>query len=143
MGIQVHKFSKFQHGMAFLHPERVPILPHWHEDFCAWHQKKDRANELGPVQRLTESQARSVLATAQSLSSEDVTVPTIRASVAPTGEGHMLKDMENLDPKAIFAAERTLLHYAEKGMYVGALGVALLYQSGYMRYAGGALASCA
>lgn len=24
--------------------------------------------------------------------------------------------MENLDPKAVFANERTLLHYAEKGM---------------------------
>ena len=29
------------------------------------------------------------------------------------------EDMENLDPKAVFANERTLLHYAEKGMQHG------------------------
>ncbi|KAF7457162.1 VTC domain protein [Cryptosporidium felis] len=29
----VYKFSKFQHGMAILHQDRVPILPHWIEDF--------------------------------------------------------------------------------------------------------------
>ena len=29
------------------------------------------------------------------------------------------EDMENLDPKAVFANERTLLHYAEKGMQLG------------------------
>ena len=28
------------------------------------------------------------------------------------------EDMENLDPKAVFANERTLLHYAEKGMWL-------------------------
>ncbi|CAJ1382666.1 unnamed protein product, partial [Effrenium voratum] len=40
--IQVHKFSKFQHAMAFLHPQRVPILPHWHQDFEEWHKKKEK-----------------------------------------------------------------------------------------------------
>ncbi|EEA05857.1 uncharacterized protein CMU_016060 [Cryptosporidium muris RN66] len=29
----VYKFSKFQHGMAILHKDKVPILPHWAEDF--------------------------------------------------------------------------------------------------------------
>ncbi|CAJ1389653.1 unnamed protein product [Effrenium voratum] len=37
--------------------------------------------------------------------------------------------MENLDPKAVFANERTLLHYAEKGMYVAAVAVTMLHQS--------------
>ena len=31
------------------------------------------------------------------------------------------EDMENLDPKAVFANERTLLHYAEKGMWLAYL----------------------
>lgn len=32
-----------RHAMAFLHPQRVPILPHWHQDFDEWHKAKDRA----------------------------------------------------------------------------------------------------
>merc|ERR1712232_1307314 len=136
--IQVHKFSKFQHGMAFLHPERVPILPHWHKDFTEWHEAKAR-------QRAKKQTAAAEMLTSMRPScDEDVTVPTIRGQVHPTGKGHKLKDMENLDPKAIFAAERTLLHYAEKGMYVGAVGVTLLYQNSRpMRSLGGVLSSIA
>jgi len=33
-------------------------------------------------------------------------------------EAERAEDMENLDPKAVFANERTLLHYAEKGMWL-------------------------
>merc|ERR1719469_592387 len=58
---------------------------------------------------------------------DENTVPFIRAEVNPLGEGHMMKDMKNLDPKGIFANERTLLHYAEKGMYIGALAVVLCH----------------
>ena len=36
------------------------------------------------------------------------------------------EDMENLDPKAVFANERTLLHYAEKGMWLAYL-ILLIY----------------
>ena len=70
-------------------------------------------------------------------------MPNISKVVAPHGEGHFLKapcsfsrcvsaeDMENLDPKAVFANERTLLHYAEKGMYVAAVAVVVLHQGRY------------
>ncbi|POM83919.1 VTC domain protein [Cryptosporidium meleagridis] len=34
----VYKFSKFQHGMAILHKDKVSIFPHWIEDF---HQIND------------------------------------------------------------------------------------------------------
>jgi len=129
--IQVHKFSKFQHAMAFLHPERVLVLPHWHKDFMEWEENKKRA-EAKVNQPLTGSQARAILATPSHASMDDMTVPRIRAEVAPTGHGHKLKDMESMDPKAVFAAERTLLHYAEKGLYVGALGVACLYRGGFV-----------
>ena len=27
--------------MAFLHPQRVAILPHWHKDFEEWHKAKE------------------------------------------------------------------------------------------------------
>merc|ERR1719330_727100 len=71
---------------------------------------------------------------------EELQVPNLKAVVAPGGEGHFLKDMQNLDPKAVFANERTLLHYAEKGLYAGALAVVLLHQPGVSRAAGGILA---
>jgi len=70
----------------------------------------------------------------------EIQVPDVSAMRAPGGEGHALKDMQNLDPKAVFANERTLLHYAEKGLYAGALAVAMLHQPGTSRAAGGILA---
>mmetsp|Transcript_23822 Transcript_23822/g.43199 ORF Transcript_23822/g.43199 Transcript_23822/m.43199 type:complete len:676 (-) Transcript_23822:120-2147(-) len=125
--IQVHKFSKFQHAMAFLHPQRCPIWPHWHKDFQEWHDRKDQS-ALAKFSR-THVEAASIL---RSASVEmDLTVPQIKKIVAPAGEGHFLKDMENLDPKAVFANERTLLHYAEKGMYVASIAVVLLNQSSH------------
>lgn len=39
------------------------------------------------------------------------------------------KDMENLDPKAVFANERTLLHYAEKGMQLASKSMQLKVKS--------------
>ena len=32
---QVYKFSKFQHAMAFLHPQKVDARPHWFNTFAA------------------------------------------------------------------------------------------------------------
>ena len=34
--------SFVRHAMAFLHPQRVAILPHWHRDFEEWHKAKER-----------------------------------------------------------------------------------------------------
>eukprot|EP00930_Biecheleria_cincta_P034599 TRINITY_DN23890_c0_g1_i1.p1 TRINITY_DN23890_c0_g1~~TRINITY_DN23890_c0_g1_i1.p1 ORF type:complete len:697 (-),score=123.13 TRINITY_DN23890_c0_g1_i1:230-2272(-) len=136
--IQVHKFSKFQHAMAFLHPSRVPILPHWHEDFQDWHNKKDRSISM----RFKNRPHRDMASVLRSMSfAEDLTVPDPRKMIAPTGAGHFLKDMDNLDPKAVFANERTLLHYAEKGMYSGALAVLLLNDdTHWVKVMGGGLA---
>jgi len=132
--IQVHKFSKFQHGMAFLHPERVKVLPHWHQDFAKWHESR---SQVPPVRR--RSDAEEGFQTRSSLHSiDDSSVPQVTAT--PVGEGgHLLKDMQNLDPKAVFANERTLLHYAEQGIYVSSVGVALLYRDGPTRVVGGIL----
>merc|ERR1711939_412648 len=54
---------------------------------------------------------------------------TLQADVVPrhVGQGHFLKDLELHDPKAVFANERTMLHYAEKGLYIGSLGIVLLH----------------
>merc|ERR1719330_1074201 len=74
---------------------------------------------------------------------EELQVPNLKAVVAPGGEGHFLKDMQNLDPKAVFANERTLLHYAEKGLYAGSLAVLMLHQPGVSRISGAFLAVAA
>lgn len=136
--IQVHKFSKFQHAMAFLHPKRVPILPHWHQDFQVWHERR-LEEQRNVTQRRTVSQARSWLSSKDS--HDDLAVPKMStAAPAPGGDGHLLKDMQNLDPKAVFANERTLLHYVEKGLYSSVLGVLLLKQeTASYRWLGGAL----
>jgi hypothetical protein len=123
--VQVHKFSKFQHAMAFLHPTRVQILPHWHQDFQTWHEKRLEEQQRTP-QRRTKSQARSFLSSTDS--HDDLAAPTTTATVAVHGEGHLLKDMQNLDPKAVFANERALLHYVEKGIYSSVLSAVLMDQ---------------
>eukprot|EP00971_Amphidinium_carterae_P333706 6468564-Amphidinium_carterae.2 len=46
--------------------------------------------------------------------------------------GHQLKDLNHVDPKAIMANERTLLHYAEKALYVSTCS-ALLFKSGSLQ----------
>lgn len=132
--VQVHKFSKFQHGMAFLHPQRVPILPHWHQDFEQWHQRlENKKHNVSVDHRWTRSHAKSLITSQRS---EDEMVPSLKTTVMPNSQGHHLKDLENIDPKAIFANERTLLHYAEKGIYAGSLGIYMLHQDGFVQGAG-------
>jgi len=139
--IQVHKFSKFQHAMAFLHPEKVPILPHWHQDFKEWHDKRDRLYKSRKERKTAPNSTLSCVLSSQS-SLDGMDVPQVGAAVEhPRGEGHVLKDMKSLDPKGVFANERTLLHYAEKGMYVGALAVMLLHQPGRMHKVVGGILS--
>jgi hypothetical protein len=131
--VQVHKFSKFQHAMAFLHPQRVPMLPHWHKDFEQWHVRK-----AAKVEKMKQPVTRSKFGFT---SEEDETVPALATAPMPDSKGHFVKDLDNLDPKAIFANERTLLHYLEKALYVGILAVALIRGSRQeFQFAGGMLA---
>lgn len=131
--VQVHKFSKFQHAMAFLHPQRVPMLPHWHKDFEQWHIRK-----AAKVEEMKTPVTRSKFGFT---SVEDETVPALTKAPMPNSKGHFVKDLDNLDPKAIFANERTLLHYLEKGLYVGTLAVALIRGARQeLQFAGGMLA---
>jgi len=139
--VQVHKFSKFQHGMAFLHPERVSILPHWHQDFLDWHRALQERNAAlaGEAKRAAISREARLRRVSSTDDDDDLTVPRLKTALAPVGEGHQLKDMQNLDPKAVFANERTMLHYAEKGLYAGLTAVAFLHMTGIPRLLGGFL----
>jgi len=112
--VQVHKFSKFQHALAFIHPSRVSILPHWYKDFKDWSDG-----------RRADMQNGKTLARSISFDS----FPNLSTTVAPRSQGHQLKDLDHVDPKAIMANERTLLHYAEKALYVSTCS-ALLLKSG-------------
>jgi len=138
--VQVHKFSKFQHAMAFLHPQRVPLLPHWHDDFKRWHDVKKRTPVVTSGMH-TESRLRSLLTSNRSM--QDDSVPTLTKALAPGSEGHYLKDLDNIDPKTIFANERTLLHYTEKAIYVSTLAVVLLRREGHLKLVGAALTAIA
>jgi len=137
--VQVHKFSKFQHGMAFLHPERVQILPHWHQDFLEWHRAVQSKNAALTGEAKLAAQGQRLRRVSSTDDEDDLTVPRLRTALAPVGEGHVLKDMRNLDPKAVFANERTMLHYAEKGLYSGLVAVGLLYMPGIPSLLGGLL----
>jgi SPX domain protein involved in polyphosphate accumulation len=73
--VRVHKFSKFVHGMAFIHGPRVARhLPHW----------MDKVDEFSK-QEFSES---------------------------------VLLDMGIIEPKSLFANERTFLHYTLKAVYL-------------------------
>jgi len=129
---QVYKFSKFQHGMAFLHPEMVPVLPHWFEDFhqmrmCEGVMLKGnfvrRANTVGsrPVSQMhsKDSEAFSIM-----LRSQDSTILEDGPLMAAKRKGyHAIKDIHLIEPKLFFANERTFLHYIE----YATLSVALIH----------------
>ena len=103
--VRVHKFSKFLHAMAFLHPDRISMLPHWFPDFQQ--QAPAPAEEvLGPMQPSIENILLSQ-------SSEDTTT----RSPAPS-------EMRIIEPKSLFANERTFIHYAQKCSFLLAVGLA-------------------
>ena len=103
--IQVHKFSKFIHGMAALHAERLKVFPHWMgeceyeaaHDPSVWNDRLDpEAGSEGSI--------------------ESPTFPKLRMS--SSGDPLTLLDMPLVEPKSIFANERTFLHYLLRGLYL-------------------------
>ena len=111
--VRVHKFSKFLHAMAFLHPRQVSILPHWFSDF----------------QAKTAVTPNSILVSTSGVTREQ-RIERILISQSSEGdepeEKTKVKDMKTIEPKSIFANERTLLHYVSKATFllVTAVGLA-------------------
>ena len=106
--IRVHKFSKFIHAMAFLHPSELSLLPHWFSDF----QKKSAPpSPSGDGQTWMEN----VL-----ISNDD------ESDQQPATTTTKLKDMKAIEPKSIFANERTFLHYCQKGLYLLTVAIVAL-----------------
>jgi SPX domain protein involved in polyphosphate accumulation len=76
--VRVHKFSKFIHGMAFLHS--TELQPHWMGHFRIEGPGEGQKEEM------------------------EVVVPEI--------------EMALIEPKTLFANERTFLHYTLRGLYI-------------------------
>eukprot|EP00397_Hematodinium_sp_SG-2012_P020141 GEMP01020733.1.p1 GENE.GEMP01020733.1~~GEMP01020733.1.p1 ORF type:complete len:692 (+),score=153.26 GEMP01020733.1:176-2251(+) len=119
---QVYKFSKFQHGMAFLHPNLIPVAPHWFEDF---HQMRVReatvAQGKSKVRGLTHrtGSAMTPMYSALLYSQETSTdIEELPLQAARKKGYHAIKDIQLIEPKLYFANERTFIHYAEHGAII-------------------------
>jgi SPX domain protein involved in polyphosphate accumulation len=125
--VRVHKFSKFLHAMAFLHPSQVSILPHWFSDFQerTKAEKQPSRSSLVSGGSATREQRIERILISQSVEDEDETrsgeTEESNRPVVP------VKDMRTIEPKSIFANERTLLHYTQKGVFLLTTGVGLAY----------------
>ena len=108
--VRVHKFSKFIHAMAFLHLDRSMMLPHWFDDFKTEPVEEVHSQNIGDI-RIGE-----ILI---SQSTEDGVNETSEKT-----KNSKVKDMRAIEPKSVFANERTWLHYCQKGMYL--LGVSIV-----------------
>jgi hypothetical protein len=109
--VQVHKFSKFQHAMAFLHADKVDTLPHWFDEFIQEPVAKVRLP--CPKDGTLEEQQEWL---DQVVDSGSETSP---ASLK--AENARQKDVRLIEPKSLFANERTFLHYTRKSTYCVAM----------------------
>lgn len=204
--MMVYKFSKFQHGMAFLHRDKIGHygLPHWIPEFenrgyvpgfsiPPPSTKRDATVEVGPGFSSSAHLATRSNVPAWnlrqfeplSLSSSDASPPWRRLRAEPSSARYGAKanvreesrrslllgsfypgakrsftdstslhlriqgkatsgmgdeattnyleaihsrslNITKLDPKSVFAAERTFLHYVHKALYIAGGGIAIL-----------------
>eukprot|EP00922_Rhytidocystis_sp_ex-Travisia-forbesii_P061576 GHVS01091236.1.p1 GENE.GHVS01091236.1~~GHVS01091236.1.p1 ORF type:complete len:364 (-),score=48.40 GHVS01091236.1:1062-2153(-) len=131
--VMLYKFSKYQHGMAYLHRDRISQLPHWLEDLenrgllsgFSPPRSLNLYNSTGStfgrtsLERLpphTRDARELSVAVVSSVSDDECVRQVLERS----------RNVKRLDPKSFFAAERTFLHYVQKALYLGGLSVALL-----------------
>lgn len=122
--IRVHKFSKFLHAMAFLHPQQVSILPHWFPDFQR-RQRHGIKSILTSTGGTREQRIERILLSTSDTASVDDNVTGDQEQ-----EGVPVKDMKTVEPKSIFANERTFLHYCQKGIFLLTTAVGLSFGYG-------------
>eukprot|EP00922_Rhytidocystis_sp_ex-Travisia-forbesii_P061566 GHVS01091226.1.p1 GENE.GHVS01091226.1~~GHVS01091226.1.p1 ORF type:complete len:536 (-),score=76.79 GHVS01091226.1:1020-2627(-) len=153
--IMLYKFSKYQHGMAYLHRDRISQLPHWLDDleqrgllagFSAprsLNLYNSSGSAIGYCGAQTPGHLMISSCGGQSMlrrrNSVERLLPHPRGARELEVSGMIMSDDEcarrvlersrnvkRLDPKSFFAAERTFLHYVQKALYLGGLSVALL-----------------
>ena len=129
---RVHKFSKFLHAMAFLHPRQISILPHWFSDFQASADKKTPVRSIlvsGGTSAATREQRIERILISQSSEGDTAELPRLTSTETTGAAVVPVKDMRTVEPKSIFANERTLLHYTQKGVFLLTTGIGLSYSS--------------
>ncbi len=117
--IKVQKFSKFLHAMAFLHPERINILPHWFSEFKATEEEIHAAPKLS-------DDITSSLNKIDRLEKILISTDEMADQMAETQRGEKL--MRSIEPKSIYANERTFLHYCQKSTFLLSICVGLGYK---------------
>lgn len=113
--IKVQKFSKFLHAMAFLNPPDKQIhmmLPHWFSDF--------QQTEIAPSS-LSNSAAGNGKDNARI---EKILVSHEDDDFSQT-PSLLVKEMKLIEPKSVYANERTFLHYSQKTAFLIAVLQAL------------------
>jgi SPX domain protein involved in polyphosphate accumulation len=121
--VRVHKFSKFLHAMAFLHPRQVSILPHWFSDFQARTKPTTTPKSILVSSAGVASRAQRIekILISQSSEGDQEEIPIGEPNIVP------VKDMRTIEPKSIFANERTLLHYMSKATFLLVTAVGLSF----------------
>jgi uncharacterized membrane protein YidH (DUF202 family) len=106
--IKVQKFSKFLHAMAFLHPTGIGIVPHWFSDFRKLATTIHRPPISTPSQTLTrEERIQNILISKDEMADIDTTTTNARGTPLM---------MRSIEPKSIYANERTFIHYCHKSV---------------------------
>ncbi|KAK9172415.1 hypothetical protein cmbei_500310 [Cryptosporidium meleagridis] len=154
----VYKFSKFQHGMAILHKDKVSIFPHWIEDF---HQINDidmlssasvselsytKSNEdeeddisksidilLNSYLNLTNFDLNGLILElnknmnhSQRLHSNNNNNVSNNEFMDQYINSIHSKKIKKLDPKSLFAAERVMLYWVRKTIYISTFVILLI-----------------
>ncbi|KAJ1611019.1 hypothetical protein OJ253_1001 [Cryptosporidium canis] len=180
----VYKFSKFQHGMAILHKDRVPIFPHWIEDFHMknynvdtdlllstsisdlsfsetndnYHNNKlvqiisnykHKNNKDNQVIKMIDILINSYLNMRQfdlhglkiqlinnksqpSYNSSEIYYKNLKRNDDYTDQyinNIHSKKIRKLDPKSLFAAERVMLYWIRKAIYISAFVILFISKS--------------
>ncbi|KAJ1613888.1 hypothetical protein OIY81_841 [Cryptosporidium canis] len=181
----VYKFSKFQHGMAILHKDRVSIFPHWIEDFHMrnynidtdlllstsisdlsfsetndnYHNNKlvqiisnykHKNNQDNQVIKMIDILINSYLNMRQFdlhglkiqlinnksqhfyNSSSEICYKNLKSNDDYTDQyinNIHSKKIRKLDPKSLFAAERVMLYWIRKAIYISAFVILFISKS--------------
>ncbi|KAK6587595.1 hypothetical protein RS030_91515 [Cryptosporidium xiaoi] len=151
----VYKFSKFQHGMAILHKDKVSVLPHWIEEFnsnnnfiscSSMSEFGDDKNNYFNSYNTNKPQSNSNIVIIDKLLNSylnithfdlhglqiqwNKTVDDIQYSNNDNNDYYInSKKIRKIDPKSLFAAERVLLFWIKKCIYISTVLILLFSKS--------------
>ncbi len=122
--VQVYKFSKFQQAMGYLHGNIVPEKPHWYEqlqEYGAEHRQRLREDQVQTVATPSTRRVRDAL-----YSPRTGPAAAAAAGSGSVSDGKAILDTPLLEPKVMFANERTYLHYLQKGLFLSIVSMMMM-----------------